>query len=351
MTIKEVAKKAGVSISTVSRVLNNKNWVDSKTREKVLLAVEETHFVPNGIARYLGGEHNETGIIGALFASPVSSFLTEYDVFYKIVLGITDITDQHGKCLLLEHAKEDYQNSDQLPNMIKRGLVDGIIVGGVPINENLIRDLKKTGRALVVIGKYKSFPTHRVLVDNFGGGYTAAEHLLQEGYKNIALIAGSLDIYHYADKVSGYEAACAAYKRKTNRKYMIEAPGQPEEAGYDSMKRLINSKPKPDAVFITDPSLTIGALRYLEEHEIKVPADIALVSYGCGCNFIKTTFGQLTYIHNGDRNIGHAAARLLFDIIEGNAQDEYDITISTRLIIGSSSIREKRGAKQRPVKH
>jgi DNA-binding LacI/PurR family transcriptional regulator len=222
--------------------------------------------------------------------------------------------------------------------MIKRNLVDGLIVGGIPLDEELIRDIKRIGSPLVVIGKYKAFPTHRILVDNFGGAYKAAEHLINEGYKRIALVTGSLAIYSFADKAAGYRSAFQDCGRKIKDEYIIETGGAPEEAGYISMKRLMGLSKKPDAVFITDLSMTVGAIQYIEEYGIKMPEHIGLVAYGHG-NLIKTSSGPLTYIHNGDRNIGHAAARLLFDIIDGKASEEYDITISTRLVLGKTSIR------------
>lgn len=341
MTIKEVAELAGVSISTVSRVLNNKNWVDPKTQEKVLKAVQELNFIPNGLARYLGGDRNETGIIGALFASPIGSLFDETEIFFDIILGIGDIADQHEKCLILEHVKSDYQSGKGLPTMIKRNLVDGLIVGGIPIADSLIRDLKKTGIPLVVIGKYKSFPTHRILIDNYGGGYKAAEHLLSEQFKNVAVIAGSLEIYAFADKLSGFKAAFAEHGKSIRNEYIVEMQGPPGEAGYMAMKKLMELKKKPDAIFITDLSMAMEALRYLSEYNYSIPEDVAIVVYGKG-NLIRSTDGPMTYIHNGDRNIGRAAARLLFDIIEGKGSEIYDITISTRLIPGKTSLNPRK---------
>lgn len=334
VTIRDVAIKAGVSQATVSRVLNGKKWVKPETRERVFSAIADLNYSPNDFARFLGSGAKHTGIISVIIANPYES-LYEDAVFFEIIKGIGDIVEEKSYSLLLSRISGKCTGADEIPSAVDSKLVDGIIVGGIPIEEKFIRELFLHGLPVVLIGKYESCPGYRILVDNVGGGYKATEHLIRLGHRRIGIIYGPLKIYSFNDKVIGYRQAFQDYGLPVNEQLMIEEDDFRSAGGYSGMERLMRQEMRPTAVFITDIMMAVGAMRYLKEHAFRVPEDVAIVGY-CGGNLSDMMETPLTAIRIDERNIGHSAARLLFDIIEGRVTSPIDITLSTRLVIRKS---------------
>lgn len=332
-SIKDIARAAGVSEATVSRVLNNKSWVKAETRDRVMNAIRAMNFQPNGLAQRLGRGNEHVGIIGVLIADSYGSFYDNY-VFFEIIKGIGEIVDARGDSLLLSRVYEESGNRCERPGIMEQRLADGIIVGGIPVEESFFKQLVRYGIPVVAIGKYKT-PAYRILVDNIGGGMKATEHLLKLGHRRIGIIVGPTEVYAFADKLTGYIQALQSYGIEADPGLIVEEKGEPFEGGYLGMKKLLSLKQTPTAVFISDMVMTAGAMKGLKEAGIKIPDGMAVVSYcGGGASYLFDI--QLTTIAIGERNIGRAAARLLYDVIDGKVQRPMDITISTDLLIGES---------------
>lgn len=332
VTIKDVAAYAGVSEATVSRVINGRGLVKEETRQRVLEAIAALDYRPSGMAQNLGGRKGKTDIIGVLIANPDANLYDDH-LFFEIVRGVGDIVDGHGKSLLLHCIKDC--DREELPMSITRRMVDGLILGGVAFTKRYLRMLMSQGIPVVAIGKYPYVP-NRILVDNFDGGRKATKYLLGLGHKRIGIIYGSTQIYSFEDKVKGYIDAMNESGLGIDESLMVEQLGDRKQAGYCGMKKLMELSEPPTAVFCTDFEMTMGGWVYLTEHNISVPDQLQLLSY-CSGDLGELSQIPLTAIRIGERNIGHAAARLLLDLLEGRVTGSMDISISTELVIGEST--------------
>jgi len=331
-TISDVALEAGVSTATVSRVVNKKGYVTKETKEKVLRAIKILDYYPNSLASYLGRNSSKTGIVGALFASPGRSVFEDYG-FYEIIAGIGEVVETNERSLLLEHIRDNYVNTGGLPSMIRKRLVEGLVVGGVPIAEDIVNTISKCNIPLVVIGKYKSIHKNRVLIDNYGGAYQVVEHLLKLGHRTISILLGNTNIYSNFDKLAGFKNAFEDNSLALDDSHILEMHDSPYNSGYLGIERFLELRPRPTALFIADTMITIGSIDKLIEKSIRIPEDLALVSYGSG-QMIKSPFGNLTYVSNNTRHIGHEAASMLIKIINNEKLESQDIIIPTSLTIG-----------------
>lgn len=335
--IRDVAELAGVSPSTVSRVINGKNWVKEETKRRVLEAIESLEYIPNGFARSLSRKSTE--VIGTVIANPYGSLYTDI-IFSEIVNGIGEIVDQRGYSLLLSRSDGRYSGFKSLPSMLTKKLIDGMILGGYPVEEDYIKALASHNIPLVVIGRYlKEGDIFRILVDNIGGGFKATEHLIKLGHKRIAIIIGPKTLYAFEDKLRGYKMALESYGIGVDDSLIIEENNYRDEGGYNGMRRALSLNPPPTAVFIGDLLMSVGAVKYINEIGLKIPDDIAVVGY-CDSEIARLMEVPLTTIDIGKRNIGNIAAKLLLDVIEGKIASPIDVKVPVELIIRDSSGRK-----------
>jgi len=340
VNIKDVAELAGVSPATVSRVINNRTWVKEETRIKVSKAIESLGYVPNNSARNLS--RMKTDIIGVIIANPHDSLYTDI-TFSEIIKGIGEIIDQEGYGLLLSKCNGRYINFKSLPNMVNKRFIDGLILGGYPIEDRYIKALCSQISPLVVIGRYlREGEIYRILIDNVGGGFKATEHLINLRYKRIGIIIGPRSIYAFEDKLKGYKKAIEDYGMSIDDSLIIEEQNYRGEGGYMGMKRILSLSPIPDAVFVGDLLMALGAVKCVREYGLRIPDDIAIVGY-CDNEIARLTDVPLTTININERNIGHAAARLMLDIITEKVTSPIDITISTELVIRDSCGSKRKG--------
>lgn len=332
ITIREVAEHAGVSEATVSRVLNNKKWVKEETREKVLHTIAELRYQPDGMAQKLGSGRGEKGIIGVLIANSSNSLYDDH-TFFEIVRGVGDIVEERDKSLLLHCLKKEHPQ--KIPKSMTKSMVDGLIIGGTSITKSYARLLMSQGIPVVVIGN-QPWATHRILVDNYAGSKKAVDHLLDIGHDKIGCISGSVEIYSYHDKVEGYKSALKERGIQIDPNLIVEEPGEGRQGGYAGMKQLMELSHPPTAIFCTDFEMTMGGWLYLSEAGIQVPSQLSLVSY-CSGDLGQLAEIPLTTIRIGERNIGHAAARLLLDVLDERISGSMDISISTELMLGMST--------------
>ncbi|MGH0054028.1 MAG: LacI family DNA-binding transcriptional regulator, partial [Sphaerochaetaceae bacterium] len=203
VTIEDVAKLAHVSTATVSRILNQRGYVSKETAKKVQEAVETLNYAPKFSARQLASNENKTSIIGAVFASRKTNFYQD-ELFYTLIQGIGDIVDDYKYNLLVSHVDGSLSDPfESLPSLITNHMVDGLIVGGIPLDSQFIRKIIKLGVPVVVIGNYNELKVPKIIVDNFDGGFKATEHLIKLGHRKIGIISGDQTIYPFRDKLAG----------------------------------------------------------------------------------------------------------------------------------------------------
>lgn len=330
VTIYDVAKKAGVAISTVSRVLNNAHDVSENTRKKVMAVVEDLQFRPNRTARSLAQrELNTLAVAMPTFTTPAHT---------EFLKGVRDYLNGEGMDLLLSDigAKTPYEN---LKRFMEKGTVDGLLLVTLPIDEDKALDLKTYGRPIVLVGS-ESTLFDCYYWDDLAGARIAARHLIQQGHTKIGMIAGMEGSFTVASRQEGFkqamdEADLPVVPTMIQRGDTTKHDGFSEEAGYEAMQKLLAAHPDLTAVFATSDVHAIGAGKALREVGRRVPQDVALIGYD---NIKVSRYLGLSTIDQQIKSIGERATELLLRRMRGTFTElPLREQVTPRLIVRASS--------------
>ena len=267
ITIKEVAKKAGVSIATVSRYLTNPTSIKGENRKNVQQAIQELGYQPFIYARKLaGGKLNTFGLI-------IPGYEGIFYSFYAIetIRNIALALDKKGMDLHLHI----FWNKDNF----RTSLVDGVIFADIIDNENQLKRLVKEKFPLVVINKKIDDPAvSYVAIDNFKGAYNATEFLVHHGHRLIAHLAGDLRVQCARERLDGYKSALEKNKIKAREDY-IKITNFSTKDARDKLEELFSLKEPPTAIFCCSDDIAIEVLNFAEEKKIKVPKALSVIGF------------------------------------------------------------------------
>ncbi|PAB60067.1 LacI family DNA-binding transcriptional regulator [Anaeromicrobium sediminis] len=336
MNIKDVAKKAGVSVATISRVLNHPDTVSPTTKEHVLAIMKELNYTPNWFAR--GLNLNKTNVIALLIPNILNPIYTQ------IAKGVEDIAHQKGYNILLCNTEENESKEREYIEMLLKRKVDGLILTASLLNKKDINKIKKRETPLVMIGKNKSSAKENmVFTDYIVGAYEATKHLVETGYRKIAYISGVKHQIENIEKQIGYEKALKEFCLPVEKKYIIEGNNS-IEGGYLAAKKLIQSKEIPEAIFAANDLMAVGAMDAIKTMGLRIPQDIAIVGFD-NIDMSALVEPKLTTISQPVYKMGLIAARLLFDNIESNDEEEnvqQEIFLQSKLKVRKSCGHEDR---------
>ena len=326
LTIKEIAALAGVSRSTVSRVLNEHPDVSAKTRQQVSQVIAETGFSPNPIARSLSSQ--KSGIIGLVIPLTIRS-LFEDPFFPRFIQGISQSCNAHDYTLSLFLFHSQEEEAKLYPRIARRQLLDGVIVAASQSENLLVPQLVASQIPFVMHGRHEDPGVSFVQVDNVNGATRAVTHLIRRGCRRIATITGRMDSLSAVDRKQGYLIALWDRGYPIDEKLII-AGDFTEMSGYEAMQRLLAHK--PDAVFVASDTMALGALRALREAKISVPKDIALVGFD-DLPHAATADPPLTTVRQPIRRAGALAVETLIDIMYNGLEPTRRIIMPTELVI------------------
>ena len=330
-TMKRIAGELGVSITTVSKVLNNHDDISPATRARVLAKVEELGYRPNAVARSLTLRRTHT--LGIVIPDLMHSF------FVEIVAGIEPVASEKGYGLLLCSSGENPAKERSELQLLHGRQVDGIVLASAHGSNNgeLLREFHAHGTGLVMIDRddYPTVPCHRVLTDDERVGVLATEHLLAIGRRAIAHIAGPR-LTHARRREKGWKDTMRAAGLRVAPEWL--APGGFMEAdGYRAMKRLLSVQPRIDAVFAANDPAAIGAMKAIWEAGLSVPDDIAVVGVGdiAHGDLLRV---PLTTVSWSRAELGRQAAELLLNPLD-HATDEPPkrVIIPPHLVVRAST--------------
>jgi LacI family transcriptional regulator len=328
--MKRIAADLGVSITTVSKVLNNHADIGQATRARVLARVEELGYRPNAVARSLTLRRTHT--LGVVIPDLMHSF------FVEVVSGIETVASARGYGLLLCSSTENPHKERSELELLRSRQVDGIVLASVHGSHNteLLQRISANGAALVMIDRddHPRVRCHRVLTDDELVGRMATEHLLAQGRRAIAHIAGP-PIAHAKRREAGYLAALRD-AGLTHRPEWIAGGGFMDADGYQAMQRLLALRPRIDAVFAANDPAAIGAMQAIWEAGQTIPDDIAIVGAGdiAHGDLLRV---PLTTVGWAKEELGRRAAELIFDQIGGREEGTFRrVVIPPRLIVRES---------------
>jgi LacI family transcriptional regulator len=330
LTLDEIARLAGVSRTTASRVLNNRPNVRPEVRERVQRVIAETGYHPHPVAQSLASQQSR--VIGLVLPHRTEALFND-PYFPRLTQGIAQACNDHDYTLALFLMQTEADEQKFYPRISRRGLLDGIVIQVGQIGDGLIARLLASDLPVVVAGRPQHHPAaNYVDVDNITGAHTAVTHLLQLGHKRIGSITGDLRTTAALDRDTGYRRALQAHDVPVDET-LISKGDFTEIGGYEAMQRLLPHK--PDAIFVASDAMSLGALKAIHEAGLAVPQDIALVSFD---DLPPATIARptLTTIHQSVHLFGVKAVEMLLDVIENGPTPPRQIILDTELIIRES---------------
>jgi LacI family transcriptional regulator, galactose operon repressor len=338
VTMKRVAADLGVSVTTVSKVLNNHADIGPSTRARVLAKVRELGYRPNAVARSLTLRRTHT--LGVILPDLMHSF------FVEIVSAIEAVSSARGYALLLCNSGENVQRERSQIEVLRQRQVDGLLLASAHTtgNADLLRKVTALRTGLVMIDRddHPRIRCHRVLTDDERVGYLATSHLITLGRKGIVHLAGP-SLMHARRRERGYRQAMKEHGLTVSSESVIST-GFMETQGYETMKRLLTEMPTVDAVFAVNDPGAIGAMKAIWSAGRRVPDDIAVIGAGdiAHGDMLRV---PLTTVSWSREEMGRQAAELLLDQIELHPSGPFQrIVLPPRLLIrgscGATSIAE-----------
>lgn len=333
-TIRDVAKLAGVSVSTVSRVINQSGYVNKETEEKVREAIEKLDYKPNTVARGLVNKKTKT--IALIIPDITNPF------FPKLARAIEDTVNELGYSVILGNTDGSSRKRDEYIHIMKNRYVDGMIFASHPLLEYDMEDLKQIGMPYVIVGGVKNSYNEflNIGTDNFNGAVMAVEHLLEIGCKHIAHISGPKDKQISYDRYLGYKQTLEK-RGMFNSDYIMQGYYD-IDSGQKIAKLLLESYPQIDGIFAANDLMALGALNTLINMKKRVPQDVALIGFD-DIPLIGYTVPSISTIAQPVDQIGRVAVQRLIGLIENKKEflTKFNNKLQPKLICRESTDREK----------
>lgn len=331
ISIIDVANAAGVSIATVSRVINMPQKVRPETRERVQNIISKMDYQPNALARGLIRRNTKT--IGILIPDINNLF------YPAVVRGIEDVLEGSSYSVLLCNTDKSIEKEKAYIKILLEKRVDGFIfVGTRPINRAENEHIRKLGARLPVVlvnDEIVGAPLYTVLTDEVEGAYKAVEHLIGLGHTKIAYATGEIDEYTtYQKKFSGYKLALSQHGIKLRSEYIASDLPYPS-GGYRIAQKLMALENRPTAIFAASDQIAMGVMKAAYSEGLRIPDELSLVGYA-NVPISEDLFPELTTVDQYPYKTGSIVAEMMTGILEGSEPQQKKIILQPELLIRQS---------------
>ncbi|MGQ0286026.1 HTH-type transcriptional repressor PurR [Pasteurellaceae bacterium 22721_9_1] len=327
-TIKDVAKMAGVSTTTVSHVINKTRHVAEETKQSVLNAIQQLNYSPSAVARSL--KVNTTKSIGMIVTTSESPY------FAEIIHAVEEHCYKQGYSLFLCNTQNDPEKIKNHLEMLAKKRVDGILIMCSEYAQDSLEFFNNFNDVPMVIMDWgiASENNDRIQDNSLIGGYLATKHLIENGHKEIGIIAGELCKTISKNRYQGFEQAMKEANLHINPDWIQEGFFEPED-GYECMNKILNQEKIPSAIFCCNDVMALGAISAIIERGLNVPEDISIIGYD---NIHASRFyaPPLTTIHQSKSRLGQQAISLLFERIQIKSTERKVIDTYPELVIRKS---------------
>ena len=333
-TIKDIAKTLQISTSTVSRALRNAPDVSIQTRIAVQNLSEKLNYQPNKLALSL--QKNQTHTIGVLVPN------LDY-VLSSMIRGIDEVALEAGYTVMVCQSNESFGREIVNTRRLLDSIVDGFLVCVSSETKTFehIKKINDKNLPMVIFDRVcPALVAPRVIIDNADGGFQATEHLIEQGYKRIAILAGPKNLTISNLRLEGYLAALKKYKRKPDAELIVHCDFNQQYA-YNATLDLLLKKQRPDAIFTISDRMAIGAMLAIKEKELKMPKDIGLVGFN-NEPVVSLVTPSISSVDQPGFELGKTAAKLFIERMHNENMDDVEIILKPRLVIRESSIRLKK---------
>lgn len=330
VTLNDIAAQAGVSVSTVSRVLSGKAEryrISESTCVVIKRTAKELNYRPNHLAR--GLRLNKTNTIG-LIAPDVSN-----PFFAAIIKRVQNVAHGLGYSLFVCNTDENLELEIEHVNLLLKNRVDGLIAMPVGQSYAHFAEWQEKRLPLVLLDRcFDDFAAHSVVVDNYSGAYGAVEHLIEHGHKRIGMIQGLPGTYTNTERLRGYRDALRDHGLEVDESLIVGSDFR-EENGYVETKLLLNREDPPTALFATSDLITLGVLQVLDEENLRIPDDISVLTFD-DFDFAPYLACPLTAVRQPKSMMGEMAVKLLMGHLQNGEHEARRIVLKTRLFMRAS---------------
>ncbi|MED5246136.1 MULTISPECIES: LacI family DNA-binding transcriptional regulator [Priestia] len=331
-TIKDIARVAGVSVTTVSRALNGYSDVNEKTRQKIAAVARELNYSPNTLARGLVMQKSKT--IG-LLVSGISRESVKDNFTFEVLCGVNERASTLGYDLILFNTNTMMQREKTYTQLCRERRVDGAIIQGIKKEDLYLKEVVESDIPCVLV----DIPVHSnsvgyVTTDNALGAKKAVEHLAGLGHQHIGMINGHEDAFVSQERLNGYREALKECGLSFRSEWVVSGNFE-EKKAEKAARELLNRHKEVTAIFCASDLMALGALKACKELGLDVPKDISIVGYD---NIVLASYSSpnLTTVGQEVYQIGYEAADLLIEMLEGK-ETNMERYLDTKLIIREST--------------
>lgn len=329
MSIKEIAKAAGVSTATVSRVLNGSDKVKEYTAKRVMEVVEELNYRPNHVARRMKVKSSDSLVIGLIITDIGNPF------FSNIAKGVEDIAFKNHHVLMISNTNESPEKEKFFLNSMLSEKVSGVIVVPTSGNHSFFSKLVQDGFPMVMVDRsFKDINVDTVSINNELGAYQAVQKLINNGHSRIGIINGIRGLSNTDERLNGYKKALSEAGIPYTED--LSAYGDyVERGGREATKKLLNLENPPSAIFSTNNLMTLGCIKELYERNINIPSQIALISFD-DSTWAEALIPPLTTVKQPGYELGVNAAELLIKRLINGGANTMNVVLNPELVVRKS---------------
>ena len=333
-TIHDIAKQLNISASTVSRALKDSSLISKKTRALIKQKAEELGYRPNTYAANLRTRRSNT--IGVLVP------LINRHFFSSVISGIEEVAYNSGFAVTIAQSNDNFEKETKIAQTFFSNRVDGLIlsIGMRTTSFGHLKVFADRNVPLVFFDRVvHEIPAHKIVADDFRGGFIATEHLIQQGAKKIAHIGGPLNLEIYSKRLEGFRMAMKKAGLTVNESMLLHN-SLTREDGEQAIKKLMANPVLPEAIFCGNDTTALSVILYLKKKGYKVPDDFLIVGFS-NEPFSEVITPSITTVKQPGFEIGKRAAELIIQQITtpGNNLKHQTITMPTELIIRESSLK------------
>lgn len=332
-TVHDVARRAGVSTSTVSHVVNGTRFVSDELRERVMQAMRELQYIPNAAARMLTLKRSH--MIGLIVSDIRNPF------FASVARGVEDVAQEHGYTVVLCNSDENAEREAACLTALESRAVDGVLLASAGVADAHLARLVRAGYPIVLVDRdLPDLGAPAVLLDNEGAAYGAVRHLISGGHRRIAMLTGRASISTTVERVAGYGRALAEAGIAIDKSLLVSGSST-AEGGFQAANKVLDNRRPPSAIFSGNNLMSIGALQAIAGRGLSVPDDVALVGFDDFPYPWSDAFRpHLTTVAQPTYELGRRAAEVLVERLHGASSGEASRTI----LQGKLVVRESSGA-------
>lgn len=327
--LKDVARAANVSISTVSRVLSQPERVEEETRRRVLLIIEEMGYVPSRVARRLRMEPGHAHLVGLILPDIQNPF------FADVARGVEDVAQKYGYAVFLGNSDEDPRKEKHYLEVMRAEMVDGVIVPPISETDEAVSRLARARVPVVCVDRRLArVDADTVVVDNVRGAYEATDHLIRLGHQRIGFIEGRPEISTSTERMRGYRKALLEHGLEVDANLIREGDSR-QASGARLAAELLAMEERPTALLVGNNLMTLGALETSYALGLRIPDDLAVVGYD-DMPWALALNPPLTAVRQPGYEVGQRAMELLLQRIREPARSTTLVLLQPQLIVRRS---------------